>query len=138
MADIDEVQTVGDVQFTSELFRITAVVNQTSVERMVLDDEPGVGRCMKRKRTQHLFDRIADAVERRMNDDLRVGIQLQREDVIRMAVVKQFTGDLIGVVRRVSRSAAAQRCVASSRTAQKRKPSRTAGFANRSSISFAC
>lgn len=75
-----------------------AVRDQTCVERMVLDDQERVARCAMGERVQHDRNRLADPVERRVDNDLGIAVQLQREHVVRALVVEQVARDLLRFV----------------------------------------
>lgn len=88
VARVDEVHPLRHAFLAGDAQREAPVFDHAGVQRMVLDQQQRVVRRVARERAHHALDRLAHARERRMHDDLRVRIQLQREQVVRPAAAQ--------------------------------------------------
>ncbi|MNF72519.1 hypothetical protein D3C84_544990 [compost metagenome] len=88
----EEVHAVGDAELVGNASGDAVVVDDPRRQRMVLDCQPRVTAGMLDERAHHMLEHILHVLEWRMVADLRIAVQLQRQQEGAMAVACHFTG----------------------------------------------
>ena len=92
MARINEFNAVGHAERLCGFLGVAAILDDPGIQRMVLDDQQRIRRGMCGERREYPVNRLPDAIERRMDLNLGVRIQLQRKQVIGQLLCQQALG----------------------------------------------
>ncbi len=82
MTCIDEAQPTRHASPCGYLESVMAIINQSRIEWMIFDHEKRVLRRMTSKRLYNLINGASYIIEWRMENDLRIRIQLKRKKII--------------------------------------------------------